>query len=290
MGGLGGLGAVVGEHSLGPFLSSVLPALAKPIINTATHSEGIKAAIDYSVAVVKGDKLINNVTKSLFRTGEVLPEHLLPSEESRNRLDKGLKDIQVNPQNASKIGGATAHYLPQHGVSIASTSISAANFLNSIRPGSPIHNPLDSTLPTSKDAVAKYNRALDIAQQPLVTIKSIKDGNLKSSDVVALNAMYPSLYAKLKQAVVQQMTEARAGGRDIPYAQRMSLSLFLAQPMDRTLTPMSILAAQPVPKQAPGNGQQPAAPVKHSTASLNKLASNYQTPGQSAEQRRTKVS
>ncbi len=72
----------------------------------------------------------------------------------------------------------------------------------------------------------------------------------------------------------------------IPYRTKIALSMFLAQPLDSTMAPLSILAAQPKPTAAPqpmGGGQAPKG-VKSSPA-LQKMPDMAKTPGQAREQR-----
>jgi hypothetical protein len=66
----------------------------------------------------------------------------------------------------------------------------------------------------------------------------------------------------------------------IPYKTKMGLSLFMGQPVDSSMTPQSIVAAQPVPAQQPQGGQQGP---KKSTDKLGKSTSSYRTASQDAE-------
>ncbi len=76
----------------------------------------------------------------------------------------------------------------------------------------------------------------------------------------------------------------------IPYKTRIGLSMFLAQPMDSTMTPSGIMAAQPkAPQQAPQAGT-PQSNGPHSMKNINKLATSYLTPTQARESARLKHS
>jgi hypothetical protein len=77
------------------------------------------------------------------------------------------------------------------------------------------------------------------------------------------------------------MTESLSKGKSIPYKTRIGLSMFMAQPLDSTMTPGAILSAQPQPAPPP----QPQGKEKGS--SLAKLPKSYQTPGQAAESDRS---
>ena len=97
--------------------------------------------------------------------------------------------------------------------------------------------------------------------------------------------MYPTLYSQMVNKLTNQITEAQGAGIMIPYKTRVSLSLFMGQPLDSSMTPQGIMSAQPQPN--PQQGGPAAAPVNknhRNTSSLGKTNSDYQTPLQAAEQ------
>jgi hypothetical protein len=71
----------------------------------------------------------------------------------------------------------------------------------------------------------------------------------------------------------------------VPYKTRIGLSMFLAQPLDSTMSPMSIMAAQPIPKQPP-MPQQGKTKGSKSSPALQKMSQGYATPGQAREAHR----
>lgn len=253
------------------------------------ESEGLKTAVDFIHHTIQGDNLISKATKNLFKAGrEVLPQSQMPSESDRGKLDRRLKGLQADQSDLENTGGMTAHYLPEHGQALSQIASNAVGYLNSIRPASQQNAPLDTKMAPSVSDQAKFNRALDIANQPLSVLNRIKDGSISSQDIVTLQKLYPDLYSQLQQKTMGELTATVQKGESVPYSTRLGLSLFLGQPLDSTMTPQGIMAAQPTPAQAPFNGQ-PKAPVKHKTAALTKFASNYQTAGQAAEADKAKA-
>lgn len=287
-----GIGALIGEHALGPFFSSVLPAIAKPLTDSATSGEAFKAASDYGVAVAKGQSLINKATKNVFKIGsDVLAENMIPSEKERNKLDKILQKYQANPAAMLETDRSTAHYLPDHTNSMNQTAATAVNYLNSLRADLDKKSPLDSKPVPSSTQTAKFNNALNIAQQPLLVLDKIKKGTLTTQDIMTMTSIYPSLYKGLQGKVQEQLTEVINKGETIPYRLRSGLSMFLGQPLDSTMTPQAIQMAQ---MSSPGASQSQAPqqrPSKGSPSSpaLQKMPAMYSTPGQAGEARRSKV-
>lgn len=259
---------------------------AKPI-----ESEGFKSMTDFIHATIKGENRIQSSTKAVFSAGlKVLPQTQMPSETDRKRLDKQVQALQQNPQGLFDVGGKTAHYMPDAGTAMAQTATQAVNYLNSVRPSTTKAAPLDAELPISDAAKDKYNRALDVAVQPLSVLNHVKAGTLQVGDIQALNAMYPGLYTKLKNQLTQQMTTALTKGNDIPGPTRLSLSLFLGQPLDSTMTPQAIMDAQPKPQMVSQQGESPGKPPSESsTKGLNKMPGMYQTPDQARSSRMNKA-
>lgn len=246
------VGAFIGEHALGPFLGSVLPILTKPLVEKMSSGEGLKAAADYGFHVAKGNSLSDGIIKSIFKSGsKELPDHLKPNAETRKKLDTALLKIQQDPSRITTIAGPIGHYLPDHAVAIGTMASNISSFLNSLRPQSAPKAPLDPPIKISRAIQSQYDRLLDVAQQPLVVLDSIKNNTITSHDVIALQKMYPDLYEGLKQKIMNQIVQHTSKGDTIPYDTRLSLSLFMGQSLDSTMQPMAIMAAQPIPQQPP---------------------------------------
>lgn len=287
LGGQGFLGALIGEHALGPLFDSVLPSLTKNLLSMSADGGALKGAIDYGLAAVKGENLLNKSAEAIFNSAkDVLPSTLLPTDKKISKLDDKLKDLQADQSQLFNIGGKIAHYMPQHGVAIAQTAANAVNYLNSLRPNTTKQNPLDSDIEPNQIQKNSFDNALRIAQQPLLVLKDIREGNITTTDIGHLNALYPGLYDRLKSKIGQEMISAVHDEKVIPYKTRLGLSIFLGQPLDSTMTPQGIMAAQPKVAQAPQQ-QQPQAKGPHSMKNITKYASQFQTPGQAREADRT---
>ena len=238
-----------------------------------------KAMIDVANSVIKGESLLNKATKSVFDAGvKVLPQSVMPSPEKREKLDKKLQSLNQNPEQMFDIGGSAGYYLPDHATSLAMTGSNAVQYLNSLRPDTSPKAPLDKPSIPSKAAKARYDRALDLAEQPLLIVESIKKGTLTPEDMQDVSTMYPALYNKITNKLMTDMTDRLAKGENIPYRTRLSLSLFMGQGLDSTMTPQSIIAFQPKGQQQ--NTHNQLAPQKGSMKSLGEISKIELTPQQ----------
>lgn len=259
----------------------VLKLLAN--VERGAEPGAFKQLVEFAANTIKGENTLSKATKAVFEAGSVvLPSKLLPNDEKRKKLDKKLREVQSNNERLLEVGGKVAHYDPEVGSSIGFVASNATNFLNSLRPATERKSPLDSDIEPSKAEQAHYERALDIAEQPLVVLQAIKDGEVTPDDIMAMQRMYPDLYARVHDKLTTEMIEALNRGENVPYKTRIGLSMFLGEPMDSTLTPMGIQAAQP--KMGQGQAQQvPQQKYKGSMKDLGTMAKADMTPLQARQ-------
>jgi hypothetical protein len=245
-----------------------------------------KSMVEMIQSTIKGENMAVKGVKNVFKAGqEVLPQAYIPTAKDREKLDKQIKNIQKDQSSLFNAGGNTGHYMPEHATAIGEVAARSVAYLNTLRPDTDKKSPLDSKPVVSNVAQSRYNRALDIAQSPLIVLKHMKEGTLTTNDIKDLNAMYPNLYSKLNQKLMSEIVTASQKGITIPYKTKMSMSLFMGQTLDSTLDPSSILAAQPKSKQ-PMQEQGEQSPTRHNTNALNKLSSSYNTPNQARDRER----
>lgn len=286
----GELGAIIGAYSLGPFFNSVLPGIAKALTSVRASGEGAKAALDFALAAAKHDYTLTKAAKNLFKAGStVLSSNLYPTEAVRVRLNKQLVELTANNDKLLNSDNKVNHYLPAHASAMDQTTANALNYLNSLKPDLVKKAPLDSKPVASSTQMSKYINALNIAQQPLIVLDKVKNGTITQDDIKALQSMYPRAYLQMQQKIMTELTNHMAKGHMVPYKTRIGLSMFLAQPLDSTMSPASIqsIQGQYVPRQP---AQAPTAPKKGSPSSpaLQKMPTMYQTPGQARDQHKLK--
>jgi hypothetical protein len=279
------IGAIIGAGALGPFFRSALPGIAKAFVSKGEHSGlAAKSAIDYGVAVAKGWDLMGKAAKNVFRVeSPVLAANMLPDDKDRMKMAKAIDQMGQNPQQAYQNDPYLEHYLPEHSNAMTMMAARNANLINGMRVSTAKKAPLDSNPVVSLPQKAALNQAVDIVHQPLVALERLKKGTLTAKDVITLSHAYPSLYRSMCQKLTEEMTNHISKGGVVPYKTRIGLSVFLGQPLDSSMSPSSIVAAQPMATQQqpqmPASRGRSQAGVKSSPA-LQKMPLMYQTPGQ----------
>lgn len=276
---LGEAGRYLGKEAPDAVKLSLLKFLGSsgPVDGTAW-----KAAFDFINQAYKGQKLIDTTAKNIFKPGiEVLAREKYPNDNDRIKLEKRIQELGKNQEKLMDIGGKTSQYLPNHGSSLAQTSANAVNYLNNLKPKMEKKAPLDAEPVENPVQKSNYNRALDIAEQPLILMKSIKEGSITAQDISHLNALYPSLYNQLKNNLMDKMTDAVQHEEVIPYKTKLGLSLFMGQPLDSTMTPQALTSLNMLPASKP---QQP----RPSSMGQMKFTQDALSPEQRREAKRLK--
>lgn len=289
------IGAAIGQ--LGQYLQRDVPDAIKLAMLKYMGSEkhisgaGFKAMVDFIASTYKGENLLSKGTSAIFQSGrDVLPSHLIPTDKKREKLQTEIKKYEDNPESMFNVAQDANHYMPDHGSAVVAASSRVIGYLSQVKPKSDKVSPLDPEMKPSDTETAAYNRVVDIAQQPLVVLQRIKDGSLLPSDVQALQNMYPSLYGRMVQKLTEKMMEQGSKDESIPYDMRMTLSMFMSQPLDSTMLPMNIVSAQmahAMPAQIQ-NMMQPKAPSKSSMTNISKMPKAFMTKEQSREYGRHK--
>lgn len=287
--GAPGIGALIGQHALGPFFSSVLPALAKPIMENAANAEGLKTAVNYGMAAARGEMALKKAVNGVLQGGDVIPMHKIPSPKDIEKLDELMKAAQNSPTQPTQAGAGLSHYLPNHATALGMTIGQASNYLNSLRPKENKQGPLDPERVPNSIEKKDYDRALSIAEQPLMILKHMKDGSLNSKDIATLSAVHPGLYNNMKSKLVQSMIEHTAKGETIPYNSRLTMSLFLGQPLESSIMPHNVLMNQSVGMPTGDPNQQHGGAPRGSKQAFKQLPSMDASVGQARAAQKAKL-
>lgn len=251
-------------------------------------ASGFKSMVSYFDHVIKGESLLANGAKNIFKAGAlVIPEKLTPTDKIKERLDKRVNELKTKPEDLLDIGGTTTVYMPEHGTPMGETAQKITGYLQGLKPMDDKQSPLDEKPIISNAQKDNYDRALEIAEQPLVVMKDIKQGTITAQDISHLGSMYPDLFSKMKQKISSEMISAVDKNVEIPYRTKMGLSLFLGQPLDSTMTPTGIQSSQMTFMTQSQPQQQPQKRSKNMDG-LAKLSKDYMTPEQSREARHMK--
>lgn len=236
------------------------------LLTKTGHSKSGKHIEEYVHHAKKGHKTVHSHMENIFT-----PHRIEADKNSREGLKNHLQMLREHPEKLLEVGGNLGSNLPAHGAHLAAKAGDVVNHFNAIRPVQSKQHPLDELSPVDKRDQALYDRHIDLAQNPSTILNHVKDGNLVPSDVSTMKAIYPELYKKMVDRAGEALITAKSKNMEIPYKTKQSLSLFLGQDLDSTMTPMAMQAIikSAGPQQA--NNQAKAKPKKASGAELNQF-------------------
>ncbi len=203
---------------------------------------------------------------------------------------KGGDVEQVKPPASS--GGiphndGLANVYPEQNVLLQAARGRMNNYLNSLRPQKHAARLAFDADPNQKQQKKVYNKALDMAIEPLSIVGKIQKGTLDPEDLTHFNNLHPELGGVLQKKITEQIIHSQLKGEKPPYKVRQSLSLFMGAPLATEMTPQSIVAAQ---SSFIAKKPQQSAPPQGKTSVLKTVDDNYMTANQAAASRQQKQS
>ncbi len=245
--------------------------------------------LDDASKISKGAMKINTSVEGLFKAG-IAPSIDVPSDKDREKLksfvDDGGLQGSVNQvlQNPDKDSGNSTDQ--EHGMDFSQVQGRVATYLQNLRPQDTQRLPMD-TKHKSPEAERQYNKAVDIALQPLSILDKVKKGNVTQEDMKHFVGMFPELHQYLGEKIQAKLIDGVVKESKPSFKTRQALSMFLASPLESSLTPGHIQAAQAVFANQKAGQPAPMKPKKASSASGEKLAQSYLTQEQAAQKRQT---
>ena len=88
--------------------------------------------------------------------------------------------------------------------------------------------------------LSKFERYLQVVEQPLSVLEDLKSGSLTRDHVEALKAVYPNIYNEIRVAALKQSQTTD----NLTYSKRIQLGILLDIPTDASLSPQFILQMQ----------------------------------------------
>jgi hypothetical protein len=230
------LSKLAGVESLGPVKE--LSKLEKFVKKTSSQiQEGAKEIFKFSekVSPYVGSKLGTSSSQDYEKKiGEISalsnnPEKLLETLDEKTR--------------------SLYSFAPDTTGSVNQNLARATNFLNSkIRDQGVSSQFLPAKKPSFMD-VSNFNKYVEIIEHPLQVLKQVKAGTLTSQAMEVMTQVYPKLLSEMQESVMKEMIDysvklKKGEVKTLPYQTLMSLSSFLGQPLDVSLSPREILRNQ----------------------------------------------
>lgn len=190
-----------------------------------------------------------------------------------------LKGLSNNPEeladNLEKSTKGINDIAPKLAQNLHLSASTALSFLSSKLPAQNDHlSAFSQPYKASATETAKFDRYRKIVEDPLLSLKQIKDGTVTPETIETLSTVYPKLYEQLKQSVLEKAYDHKTKGNNIPFRTKQSISMFLGQPLERSLYPESILANQNILANAPKPGEVAQNQMKTRAKGLDKMKSS----------------
>lgn len=294
---------------------TVLPAVMKAL--SAGDAVGIPRLMDWATTVSRGSKAVQSAVDTIFDSSKIASQQAISAavmdnnrEKLRNMIDDGELDKQIQaelkPAQGFAEGGsvqtnnnpakpvlqgtdAIATHYPEQAMMLGAAKSRIYNYLSQIKPQDNLPRlPFDEP-PSNTEKKRSYDKALDIANQPLSILEKVRDGRLTNEDMQHFSSMYPELHDHLKKKITEKITDYQLNKDDTDRPKSLfSLSMFMGTPMTSLHTPQSIqmiqsvFTNQKIQQQAQmGQTDKP----KKNTSKLGKVSQEYQTADQAAETR-----
>lgn len=287
------------------------PVILKILSNNTT--EGMLEALDHADQVARGINMVDNAVEGVFRgAGTTAGRAAGKRKEIEDWIEGGgpARDMQQEihsqmeaPQGFAEGGevsqpiqkpnGVAIHF-PEQNMVMQSAKARAGNYLSSLRPNANAPKLAFDASPDTERQKKTYNKALDIAAEPLSVLNHIKNGTVEPEHLKHLNSMFPEVANLLKEKAVEKITKEQLKGKRPNYKVRQGLSMLLGTPLSGELTPQNIAAAQATfahkkldrPDQPSGSAQR----AKPNTRPLSKSDQAYLTDDQARMKRQARLS
>jgi hypothetical protein len=234
---------------------------------------------DYVDSEKRGYKATKSNVKNIFGSEKL---DFKPDKERREKLKQRLEELRQNPDQMLNLGGNLGQTLPGHAAALGYKSAQATNYLSGLRPKTTQNAPLDIPQPKDITAENKYNRALDLAENPHMILQHAKEGTIQPQDIQTVQTLYPALYQSMVEKSGEGLIDAKTQGQTLNRHQKQGLSRLMGQPLTTNQTPMAmqaILRANAPSQQTP-QGKQPKKASGVELKQLNKTSEQSALPNQ----------
>ncbi len=152
---------------------------------------------------------------------------------------------------------------------VQTAAVRATQYLGTKVPPTPPKSAFSNDKYTpSATEIAQFEHAYNVIEHPIGLFDHVKMGTIVPEQVEALSTVYPKLYEKMKITMLNQAADFMKTNDLIPFQKRQAMSIFLGEPLDQALSPLSIMQNQMVFQATP---QKNEGPVKPTQGGLSKI-------------------
>lgn len=158
------------------------------------------------------------------------------------KLTKIASDPNYTMEMLEKSVAPIQDAAPQLSMKVQLKTRQAASYLLEKTPKNPSMRPtmFAKDWKPSKIQLAKFERIAQAVEDPKSVLKDLESGNLTTESVEALKEIYPEIYKR----IVYQLTENMDKLQNLPYQERLRLSILFDVPLEPTLEPAFVAAMQ----------------------------------------------
>ncbi len=149
------------------------------------------------------------------------------------QLDDMTRDYGagMRQQTQQALGQELPTRAPKLAGKVADTATRAAIFLQSKRP-EPDRNLASLTPNASRPVpsdyeISKFARYWNTVANPISAVRDLENGTLTHEQVEAIQVVYPRLYRRIQEHVMERLREADSKGIEVPYQAKLQLDLLL---------------------------------------------------------------
>jgi len=302
------------------------PVLLKALSTYEGNPRAIFQAVDYANKANSGLQKMTSAVENIFKLGGQQATDKYDFENQKLKLDKFIEDGGINQemdeaiheqQQAPTVPGyaeggevkkgkepeqkanllsndnGLAQSLPEQNTLLNAARARISNYLTGLRPQKNQPKLAFDNEPDQSQKKKTYNKALDIAVNPLSVLKHLNNGTLEPEHLQHLNGLYPEVNQTLQKKLTEKIIQSQLSGKKPSYAVRQGLSMMLGTPLMGEMLPQHIQAAQATFKLA---GQSNAGPQaqgiapKSKTSKLSKSNQAYLTGTQALTGRQQRQS
>lgn len=276
--------------------SMVSRGLSDPnmIISKLSHIDGAVQSVSKTV-----DKLAKKAFEPLVATAEAAKEgakKVLEKEDVDKKIEETTKRVESIDNMHKELDDATKQIsgvAPKITSAAQRAMIQGAIFLHSKIPDwsdNTSQQPFDGKKPYSKSESEEFVRYHDAVEDPKSVMAQAVSGRSNPQGIETLQAVYPNLYANMKNSLLNEIVSKKAKNPDIniPYQKRIAIGEFLGMSLDSSQNPMNVMANQAImASKAQEKKQQEQAMINPTQKGLSNidLAGRYETPAQQNNKR-----
>jgi hypothetical protein len=160
-------------------------------------------------------------------------------QESYNKRLEELSQLIANPalmtERLSQNLFAMGTVAPQMAEAMTQQSVQALQYIYDKAPKNPRVGLIGQRPWQPSDVeLAKWERVVTTALDPLSVLKDLEKGTLTREGVDTLSVLYPKFFQEIQSQLISQISELN---EELPYRKRLALSVFFGVPVDNVMRP-----------------------------------------------------